>query len=108
MDNILKEIHFTATTTTVTSISEGVLDCVLFSDREDYVMAYIVDKNDAGLVYFMDYEGQSHYICRIPLTNKIKFLTMRNYLLVINSVSEQSDAFISVIDINSKHLLTSE
>ena len=89
-------------------IAENVIDCKFFTNNNNYEFAYIVDKREYGLIYFLDKQSNSHYVARVPITDKTSIFPLQNFLITANSTGNFSDVLLSVIDIYSKNILASE
>ena len=89
-------------------VSHDVIGWCFFENRDDYHFAYIVDKKDYALVYFINNQNFSQYIARIPMTNYVSLLPMKNYLAIIHSSNNQSESLVSLIDIHSSSTVALE
>ena len=89
-------------------IAENVIDCKFFMNSVHYEIAYLVDKREYGLIYFLDKQSNSHYAARVPMTDKTSIFPLQNFLITANSTNNLTDALLSVIDISSKNILASE
>ncbi|MCL2039343.1 MAG: HAMP domain-containing histidine kinase [Bacteroidetes bacterium] len=91
----------------ITTIADNILSCKVL-DNDDYILAYIEDKNDVGLLYLLDTMGNRHYIARLPITEYNNIHFAYNYLIISNSISNNSNIFINVVDINTKTIIESD
>lgn len=89
-------------------IATDVLGCNFCYNRDDFILSYIEDKKNYSLVYTLDKNNTSHYIAKLPVSNKDYIFSLQTYLVVVNSSYNQNDALFHVIDINSKNILFSE
>ena len=89
-------------------ISDNVIECNVFSHREDYSLSYIVDRGDIGLLYFLNSKNESEYISRIHITNNIKIFNTKNKLIVSNAIDKNSNIYATIIDIQSKTIVESD
>jgi len=111
-DNVLYEVVLNNDIHLI-SIAENILTAKIINNREDYILSYIVDRNDIGLLYLLnsdiisEYTYKAKYISRIQITNNTNIFNVNNYIVIINSIADNSNIYVSLFDINTKTIVES-
>jgi signal transduction histidine kinase len=107
-ENTLLEVQFNGDKINVIPIAKNVLSCKVFDNRDDYILSYIMDRNDICLLYIVDNNRKKEYIARFPITDNTDILYTQNYLVITNSISDNSNLYVSLADIRNKSLISAE
>ena len=106
LDRCLYKIDFINNNTTIQLIEENVISAVSLSGRDDYKLAYLVDRNDFGFVYLFDNSGNRVYSGRVKIATNNKLLKLRNQLLIISAFGENTGAYLHWFDIFNNKLIS--
>ena len=112
LDDCLYEIIMTDDNVQINSIAENILAAKVLNGRDDYMLSYIVDRNDVGLLYVLvrqqvqlESSYKHEYIGRIPITNNTDLFAIGNELIITNSISENSAVYVSSVSLVSNTIV---